>query len=251
MFTWWHSLCVSVVVRGIRTSPYKGENAAQQNEKSKKECHSSLRNKFSLQRIFTRLPVHTGCYAWVGGCHRIDWNLTQFFPAQPQSWTLATWMKLKSAFSIGHFASSNEPRNGTSNPHHWPLSPVKIGLQQSRVPRTEEDTTLDSRNQNSNLGLDNNDSFCFIRPCSIDHSVSPSKQDGCNYCKSWGMVLGKINNIPKVIWLAAIQRLNTRPLLSLQQRVSCDHLMSEPLGRHQQMSTSWLLQRSLELVTCT
>lgn len=53
--------------------------------------------------------------------------------------------------------------------------------------------------------------------------------------RAGGMVLGKINNVPKVIWLAAIQRLKTRPLLSLQQRVSCVHLMSDPLGRHQQM----------------
>lgn len=41
--------------------------------------------------------------------------------------------------------------------------------------------------------------------------------------------------LPKVIWLAAIQKLKTRPLLSLQQRVSCVHLMSDLLGRHQQM----------------
>ena len=147
--------------------------------------HSSLRNKFSLQRMFTWLPMHTRHYAWVGGCHRIDWNLErQFFPAQPQSWTLATWMILGSAFSTGHFAPSKEHRKGTSNPHLWPLSPVKTELQLSGVSRAKEDTTSDSRNQNSKLGLDYNDSFHFISPCSLDHSFSPSKQDGCNYCKS-------------------------------------------------------------------
>lgn len=53
-----------------------------------------------------------------------------------------------------------------------------------------------------------------------------------------GMVLGKINNVPKVIWLAAIQRLKTRPLLSLQQKVSCVHLMSDLLEDANRCQTS-------------